>query len=263
MSTPSSPTPSAALPQEPAQPGLSEPARIINAFISPSKTFEDVRRKPGWFWPWLLIAIVSIAFGIVAVQKLDMEQIARQATERSSMAQKRMEQLTPEQRDAAISMQAKISKVSFFILPVFTLIFGLLTGAVLLAVFNFGFGASVSFRHALSVTFYSFLPGVISVILLLASILISPDPNAIDFASGNPIPTSPAFFMDPNGNKFLYSLLTRFDIINFWQIALLGLGFAVVSSVGRKKIAPSTAITTIFVLYFIVALVRAGLATVF
>ena len=69
--------------------------------------------------------------------------------------------------------------------------------------------------------------------------------------------------MDPNGNKFLYSLISRFDIINFWQIALLGLGFAVVSSLGRKKIAPSTAITTIFVLYFVVALVRAGLATVF
>ena len=263
MSTPSQPTPSAALPQASAQPGLSEPARIIDTFIAPSKTFQDIKRKPGWFAPWLLIAIVSIAFGVVAVQKLDMEQFVRQSMEHSAMAQKRMEQFSPEQRDAAISMQAKISKVGFFIYPVITLVFGLILGAVLMAVFNFGFGASVPFRHALSVTFYSFLPGVLTAILLLVSILLSPDPNAIDFASGNPIPTSPAFFMDPNGNKFLYSLISRFDIINFWQIALLGLGFAVVSSLGRKKIAPSTAITTIFVLYFVVALVRAGLATVF
>ncbi|HET9184201.1 MAG TPA: Yip1 family protein [Candidatus Angelobacter sp.] len=263
MSTPPQPTSGTALPQEPAQPGLSESSRLINAFVSPRKTFEDVRRKPGWFWPWLLIAIVGLAFAFVAIQKLDMEQLTRQATDRSTMAQKRMEQFTPEQRDAAISMQAKITKAAFFISPVLTLFWGLIIGAVLMAVFDFGFGASISFRHALSVTFYSFLPGVISVILLLVSILISSDPNSIDFASGNPIPTSPAFFMDPNGNKFLYSLVTRFDIINFWQIALLGLGFAIVSSVGRKKIAPSTAITTVFVLYFIAALVRAGLATVF
>ena len=263
MSTPPQPTPSTALPQEPAQPGLSEPARIIDTFVSPRKTFEDVRRNPSWIWPWLLIAIISVAFGLVAAKKLDMEQLTRQAMERSAMAQKRMEQLTPEQRDAAVSMQAKITKVSFFLVPVFTLVAGLIIGAVLLAVFNFGFGASVSFKHALSVTFYSFLPGVLSVILLLVSILLSPDPNSIDFASGNPIPTSPAFFMDPNGNKFLYSLVTRFDIINFWQIVLLGLGFAVVSSVGRKKIAPSTAITTVFVLYFIAALVRAGFASAF
>jgi len=263
MSTPPPPMQQSALPQEPTQPALSEPARLIDAFITPRKTFEDVRRKPSWFWPWLLIAIVSIAFGVVAVQKLDMEQLVRQGMERSAMAQKRMEQFTPEQRDRAISAQAKVTKVTFFLSPLFTLIGGIIVGAVLMAVFNFGFGSEVSFRHALSITFYSFLPGVITAILLLVSVLISPDPNSIDFASGNPIPTSPAFFMDQNGNKFLYSLISRFDVINFWQIALLGLGFAIVSSVGRKKIAPSTAIATIFVLYFVVGLIRAGLATVF
>lgn len=263
MSTLPPPMPQAALPQQPTEPALSEPARIIDTFVAPSKTFGDIRRKPGWVWPWLLMAVISLIFAFVAVQKLDMEQLVRQGIEHSAMAQRRMEQLTPEQRERGIAVQATVTKVSFFAFPGLVLIGGIVIAAVLMGVFNFGFGAEVSFNRALSVTFYSFLPGIVSTVLLLISILISSDPNSIDFGSGNPIPTSPAFFMDSNGNKFLYTLLSSIDLIRIWEIILLGLGFAIVSSVGRRKLAPSTAITTIFVIYFVLAIARAGLAAAF
>jgi Yip1 domain len=262
MSTPPPPTPYA-VPQQPVEPGLSEPARIINTFIAPSKTFADVQRNPSWFWPWLVAAVVTLIFAVVAVQKLDMEQLVRQGIEHSAMAQRRMEQLTPEQRESGIAMQAKITKAIFFIYPLGALIIGIIIAAILMAVFNFGFGTEVSFRPALAITFYSTLPGIVGAVLLVVSILISSDPNSIDFGSGNPIPTSPAFFMDSNGSKFLYALASSIDIVRFWQITLLGLGFAVVSSVGRRKLTASAAITTIFVIYFILALGRAGLAAAF
>lgn len=263
MSTPPSPMSSPVSPQEAVQPGLSEPARLINTFVAPRKTFEDVRRKPAWFAPWLISAVVSLIFAAVAVQKLDLAQLVRQGIEHSSMAQRRMEQLTPEQRERGIALQTTITKVTFFLSPVFLLVLGIVVGAILMGVFNFGFGADVSFRHALAITFYSLLPGVISAVLLIIAILVSSDPNSIDFASGNPIATSPAFFMDWNGNKFLYSLASRLDVIQIWEIVLLGLGFAVVSSSGRRKLAPSTAIATIFAIYFAIALVRAGIASAF
>jgi len=264
MSTPPPPMPQSALPQEQVQPALSEPARIINTFVAPRKTFEDIRRKQSWFWPWLISAIVGVAFAFVAVQKIDTAQMVRQAMERSPAAQRRMEQASPEQRDRMIEIQAKVSKVAFFVIPtVGGLILGLVLAAVLLGVFNFGFGTDVSFRHALSITFYSLLPGIIGAILLIVSLLVSSDPNNIDFASGNPIPSSPAFFMDPTGNQFLYKLMSSVDIFHIWYMILLGLGFATVASIGRKKLAPSTAITTIFVIYFVLALARAGIAAAF
>ena len=104
---------------------------------------------------------------------------------------------------------------------------------------------------------------MISSVLLIIAVLVSSDPNSIDFASGNPIATSPAFFMDWSGNKFLYSLASRLDVIQIWQIILLGLGFAIVSSSGRRKLAPSTAIATIFAIYFVIALARAGIASIY
>ena len=172
MSTPPPPMPQSALPQEQVQPALSEPARIINAFVAPRKTFEDIRRKQSWFWPWLISAIVGVAFAFVAVQKIDTAQMVRQAMERSPAAQRRMEQASPEQRDRMIEIQAKVSKVAFFVIPtVGGLILGLVLAAVLLGVFNFGFGTDVSFRHALSITFYSLLPGIIGAILLIANMV--------------------------------------------------------------------------------------------
>jgi Yip1 domain len=263
MSTPSQPTPSAALPQEPAQPGLSEPARIIDTFIAPSKTFQDIKRKPSWFAPWVVNAVFLLIFAVVGVQKLDLVQLVRQGIEHSAMAQRRLEQATPEQRERGLQMQATISKVSFFLSPVFVLIAGLVIAGVLLAVFNFGFGAEIPFNRALAVTFYSMLPGVISTLLVIISVLLSSDPNSIDFASGNPIATSPAFFMDWNGNKFLYALVSSVDVIRIWEILLLGLGFAIVSTTGRRKLAPSTAIVTILVIYCVLAIGRAALAAVF
>ena len=262
MSTPSSPVPPEQN-QQPERAALSEPARIINTFVAPQETFQDVKRKASWFAPWLVLAIFAVIFAFVAVQKLDMTQVVRESIERSPMAQRRLEQLTPEQRERGMAFQVAFTKVSFFAFPVIVLIVGLIIGAVLMGVFNFGFGTEVSFQQALSITFYAFLPGIIGYVLLVIAILLRSDPNSIDLASGNPIATSPAFFMDWSANKFLYALASGADIIRIWQIILLGLGFATVASSPRRKLAPSTAIVTIFAIYAVLVIGRAGFATAF
>lgn len=265
MSTPPPPLPaSGPVIEPPQQPALSEPARLVNTFIAPNKTFADVKRKPSWFIPWLVTGLLSLMVAGIAVQKLDMEQLVRQSIERSPMAQRRMEGLSPEQRERGIALQTTITRVSFFLSPVFFLILGLLVAAILMAVFNFGFGAEVSFPSSLAVTFYSFLPGIVGAVLLVVSLLVSSDPNSIDFASGNPVATNPAFFMDwASSSRFLYSLASGVDVLRIWEIVLLGLGFSVVSSSPKRKLSAGTAITTVFVLYAVYVLGRAALAAAF
>src|SRR5437868_1883717 len=98
MSTPQPPYPAAMQPVQPAgqpaQPGLSEASRIINTFISPRKTFEDLKVNPSWWAPWVLTSIFGLLFGLVAVQKIDMVRFTRQQIEQSKMAQRQMEQLS-------------------------------------------------------------------------------------------------------------------------------------------------------------------------
>src|SRR6185437_6027133 len=102
---------------EPQGPGLSEPQRIINVFIAPSKTFEDLKRKASGWVPWLVTGVFTIIFAAVAVQKIDMAHFIQQQMEKSPSAQKRMEQLSPEQRARATEIQGTITKVAFFAFP--------------------------------------------------------------------------------------------------------------------------------------------------
>lgn len=267
MSSPTGPTPpppmySAPVPPtapEPAGPGLSEPQRLVNVFIAPSKTFADLQRNPSWWVPWLVTGIFIVIFGVVAVQKIDMVQFLQREIDKSPSAQRRMEQLTPEQRQKGLAMQATGTKVVFYIYPLFTLIGGIIIAAILMAVFNFMLGAEVPFQRAMAVVFYSFVPLIISTILLTVSVLVSSDPNTIDLT--NPMPTNPGFFMDPQGNKFIYAIVSSLDIFSIWVVTLLGLGFATASS--NRKPTVSTGITTMFVVFAIFVLCRAAWRSIF
>ena len=77
---PPSPYPSPNAPVvEPAGPGLSEPQRLTNVFIAPSKTFVDLKRKASWWVPWLISALFALGFVIVAAQKIDMARFVQRA----------------------------------------------------------------------------------------------------------------------------------------------------------------------------------------
>lgn len=131
MSSPTGPTPppppryaaSAPVTTEPVGPGLTEAQRLMNTFIAPSKTFADIRRNASWWVPWLIAGIFALAFGIVAVQKIDIPRFLQQQIEKSPSAQARLERATPAQREQGLAIQASITKVTFYALPLFTLIF--------------------------------------------------------------------------------------------------------------------------------------------
>jgi hypothetical protein len=106
----------------------------------------------------------------------------------------------------------------------------------------------------MAVVFYSFFPWNLATILLLVSILVSSDPNTIDLT--NPMPTNPAFFMDPTSNKFLYGIARNLDIFRLWAVVLLGLGFSTASS--NRKPSVSGAMTTMFVIFALLALISAA-----
>jgi hypothetical protein len=244
---------------EPAGPGLSQAQRLINIFIAPRKTFEDLKRSPSWWVPWAVTGVFILIFGVVAVQKIDMARFLQQQIDKSPSAQRRMEQLTPEQRERGMAIQATFTKGVFYIYPIFTLVGGLVIAAVLMAVFNFMLGAEVPFQRAMAVVFYSFVPLIISTVLLTVSLLASSDPNTIDLT--NPMPTNPGFFMDPEGNKFIYAIASSLDIFSIWVVTLLGLGFATSSS--NRKPSTSTGITTLFVVFAIFVLGRAAWRAMF
>jgi Yip1 domain len=265
MSSPTPPPPSfapapASMTPEPQEPGLSEPARLLNTFISPTKTFADLRRNERWWVAWLVGAVLAVLFGVAAGQKADLMHIARQQVEQSKFAQRQFDQLSPEQQEQQLRIRATATKIIFYAAPVFNLISGLICAAILMAIFSFGFGAEVPFPRAMAIVFYSFLPRAVYSTLLAVSLVFASDPSSIDLL-GNPMPTNAGFFMDPQGNKFIYSFMSNLDLFAIWSVVLLGLGFATASS--NRKLKPGTAIGTMLAIYFVLILIGAALKSVF
>jgi hypothetical protein len=268
MSSPTGPTPPP--PQQysspepaiiaPTGPGLSEPQRLINVFIAPSKTFEDLKRNPSWWVPWVISAIVSLLAAFVIVQKVDLPRLAQHRLEQSKMGQRQLEQASPADRERILSIQVVSLKVSFFLRSIFGLLFGLVIAAILMAVFNFGLAAEIPFQRAMAIVFYGSLPGLLKTVLLCLSLWFSADPGGID-PDINPVATNPGFFMDPQNGKFLYYLVSGVDVIAIWITVLLAIGFATASS--NKKLTIGTALTTMFSIYAVLILVGAAVGSAF
>jgi hypothetical protein len=141
--------------------------------------------------------------------------------------------------------------------PVVALIAWLVMAAVLMGAFNFGAGASVSFKVAFAIVVYGSLPGILHALLGTISLFAGGMSGALDkeaFNVNNPVATNPAYFMDPSANKFVYGMATAFDVFMIWTIILMGIGFACNSKVKR-----GTAIGIVAGLYLFYKLVVSGL----
>lgn len=239
-----------------AQPPLSAGARLINTFIAPNKTFTDIRRNASWWLPWLLISVLSIGFMATVGQKIGYQDLAHNVIEHSRGAEQ-FDNLPPAQQDQRIQMTAKFMKIAGYLSPVSLLLITVIIAAVLMGLFNFGAGAEVPFKQSMAIVWYSWLPGILSSILAVISIIVGSQNDTFkdNFNLQNPVATNPAYFMDPMQHKFLYGMATALDVFVIWTIILMGIGYSSVS-----KVKKGTAIGMIAAAYIVFKLIASGFA---
>ena len=241
---------------EAAPQGLSEPERVIDTFIAPSKTMADIRRNASWWVPLLILTVFAWIFTYSVDKKIGWEQVMQNELAKNPKAMERIEKLPPDQREQTMNLQIKISRYSGYAAPIFILIVALITAAVLMATFNFGFGAEVKFMQSVAIVMYAWLVTVISTVLAIITMFAGSDPEG--FQVRNPVATNPAYFMNPTGNKFLYGFASMFDIIAIWMIFIMAVGFS-----ENSKVKKGTAFAVIFIWYAIIKLGGAGFAAAF
>ena len=175
----------------PAAPPLSEGARIVNTFVAPSRTFNDLRRSASWWVPWLLMAIVGLFFVYAMDRQVTFEQITRNEIAHSPRAEQ-FDKLPTEQRAQQLRIATSFTRYFSFATPVIQLIAFLVIAGVLMGTFNLAAGASVPFKTALAIVVYGSLPGVISGLLGTASMFAGVDPAG--FNVRNPVATKSCLF---------------------------------------------------------------------
>jgi hypothetical protein len=242
-------TPTAATPGE----GLSQSARLVDTFIAPSKTFMDINRNTSWWVPWLLVSVISLAFVMVAGQKVGFEKITNTQMQSNPKQVERMEKLPPDQRAQNMALAVKITQGISYATPLFILLFTVIIAAVLMGTFNFGAGTQMKFGAAMAVTMYAFVPTILKTLLATVSLLAGADPDA--FRIDNPIATNPGFFLSSTEHPALYKLASSVDVFTIWTMILMVIGFTCIS-----KAKKGTSAAIVFGWYIVVTLIGVGFA---
>jgi hypothetical protein len=233
---------------------LSEVERVVDTFVAPSKTFTDLRRSANWLVPWLLLAISYVAMTFVVDKKLGMEKVVENQMVLQPKQAARLDQLSADQRAAQIQTIVKFNRIVAYASPVVMVIVLAIVAAVLMATFNFGFSAELSFNQCLAVCMYASLPGILKALIAMLAIAVG---GGVGFTFQNPVASNLGGLIDPSPH-FLYSIATSLDIITIWTLVLTGIGFSCLTKVKR-----GVCMGVVFGWWAIVVLAGAGIGAAF
>lgn len=240
----------AAEPPAPAPPGPdSAIARLVGVFVSPVRTFASVAARPTFLVPLVLWTALSFLVSELVLTKADWRALVTQGNSH------REQKMTEAQIDQAAEGARKILWVwEFFAAVAPTIIAVVTAGALWMSCQAFGW--EVRFRQSLGVTAHAFLPGVVASIALFALLWgrETIDPKGLD----DILRTSPAFLVSRQADSTLHSLLSSFDLLSFWSMALLVLGLSAAAKVARGRMA-----ALVLSLWGLYVLGKAGLGILF
>lgn len=223
---------------------MTEISRILNIFFEPRKIFENLKIKPRWLVPFIIISIIGITSFYYTYPFIMKGQIARiEANERIPDAQKEIIIERMSETEHPPIWQLGIT-------PIFTFLYFLIVAAVLFFVGNVLLGGDSSFGRILSIFVYSSLVAIPQAIIKIPLVFMRETAE---------IQTSLALLLSPDIREtFLYRFFAQIDIFTIWTLILVSLGMAVMYNFTLRKSA-----TTVFVLWLLWVLISSALAGIF
>jgi hypothetical protein len=262
--------PEYAAPPPHEQPAAEEPARLgpvsrlTGTLFSPGETFADVNRKPTWIAPMIIAVATVLASTFFFSWRVhpDWDTIFR--TQFKKQAEKRNQQIPPEQLEQQVTVAKTIAKFSPIIGAVFTPIFYV----VLAGIFALGLmfiQAKTTFKKILSVVSWSCAAtGIVGMLVMMASLMIRDEEGLRNIdptqASGI-VPTNLAAFLATDTSAAIKSLAGSLDIFTIWLLILFSIGFAAIA--GSRKITTGKAATVVFGFWAVFVVIRMGWAAMF
>lgn len=204
--------------------------KIWRIFTEPSKTFTVLSKKPSWFVPVAIVLVVGIISGFITYPlQIQLQINAIQEMDRFSAEQK--QEIIDRVEEQANRPGPRILRS--VIQPVL-LIFFMVFGAAVFLWFggNLLFGGDVSFKKVLSVYSYSTLVGVMGIPATIVKVPLMMVKKSML------VQTSLAAVLPSADLKsILFHSLSRFDVFEIWQIAVVSIGIAIICNFSMKKSA--------------------------
>jgi len=215
--------------------GLGQVERVVDAYIAPSKTFNDIKRDASWWLPFLLTALLAVVFSYVVLNKIGLPTLVDGVVHQSASLEDRMANSTPEQA-AALRHGIETQFKYMYVAPVIFLVVALIVAAVLLATANFMFGGRATYKQMLAVWFYGTLP--LSITSVLTMVTVYAGMSGDSFNIKNAVGTNVGYYlMSGDSPHWLVTLLSSVDIFAIWTAVLLTMGVSIVAEIKRSYAA--------------------------
>jgi len=201
---------------------------LFNLYFEPKETFAKIFVNPRVGMAILLQIAMGVLFTSVWLQKMDAREFMKAQMEQNS----RIQQLPAERVEQIIDTQARFmrtwGRIAPFIAPV---VLDLVLAGIFMFIFRFFMAAEVSFLQSLATVAWTFAAlGLLQTPIMLLVLWLkgdwNVDPNQI-------IQANPTLFLEPGSlPRWIWSLLSSFDLFSVWVLFLLATGHAVAGGRG-------------------------------
>ncbi len=237
------------------QASISPFGRIIGMFFSPKATFGDIVRNPSWLLPMALMLILGL-IGVVSLNShFNWRDYIAQQIEKSPRAA----QLTPEQKQQQVEISAKYSPTFAYVFGTIIPVAGILVIAlVMMGAYNLMAGVGTNYKTSMAIVAHALIPAAIIGTILFVTVLFLKPVGMFDL--DNPVATNLAAMLPDDSAKWLVALCKNIDLLEFWKLFLLAVGF---TAVNPKKLKGGKAFTIAISVFLVYVVCRVGIAFIF
>jgi hypothetical protein len=228
--------------------------RILGVLFSPKATFQSIARRPTWLVPVILLCLAECLVVGVYGQRVGWRSMLEKQLANNSQFQ----QLPPQaQQERITSIMGYVSKIAYAEVIIGPFIAAFALAGIFWLIFNMGAGAKIGYGVSLAIVSFAFVPGILGS-LIGVLILYLKDPSTVDLQ--HLVASNVGAFLSPDAPKALVAALRAVDILIFWEMFLLALGF---SAAAPKKLSTGSAFAWILGLWAVVVMCVAGFAAAF
>jgi hypothetical protein len=231
---------------------LSPIERVVNTYIEPSKTFQDIKRNRSWWLPFIILTILGWIFCYAAVQHVGWDTLVTNVLKSQPKNAERLEKSTPAQAAQMISFTKVVMQGFMVGSPIVILFFNTIIALLLWFGFAFLLGGTTNFAEMFAVAMFAALPRALDSIIAIVTAFVS-EPQTYNL--NLPSPGNLGYFLGSDAPHWLVSLASSLDIFGLWALVLCGLGGAIVS-----RVKPSRGILLVFAFWLVFVLIKVGIA---
>jgi hypothetical protein len=213
-------------------------SNLFGLYFGPKEAFVNIVKRPSFWLPLLLFIVIQIVFTGVWLSKMDMMEFLRNQAEAGG---KPFQAPPPE---AMGFVRGMFWAIALLVGPILCLC----TAAVYLFIFRFFLAGEVTFKQSMAIVTYTFAAtALVGTPLIVLVFMLKGDWNLVPQEA---LQTNLSILFAKDAvAKPLWAFLGSLDLMSFWTLFLLAVGFGVATK--RPTAAAFWAVATPWLIYVI------------